>query len=345
MQLSMNRNHSVFFTLISVLILAVMSCSESTDDETTSIGNWTKTTPFKGRPRSGAIAFTIGSKAYVGLGYDGDDYLQDFYVYDIDLGYWETKQSFPGLPRERAVAFSVNGKGYVGLGYNREEDKEELGDFWRYDPDTDTWTEVAAFGGTARYNAIGFAIGSKAYVGTGYDGDKYNGDMWEFDAVNNIWREIASFPGEKIESGFSFALNEKGYVAGGRNNGLYNTDFWEFDPGVVKWTRRTPDSDESYYTEFVSAVERHDAVAVTADNYAYIIGGYSTSGTVSNSVVQFDPASYAWDTRTGFEGSARSSAVGFVLSNRIFVGTGQNGSSRYDDVWEFKPDDAYDDSY
>ena len=98
-----------FFALSSVV--AFQSCSDTTDEETESLGNWTKTTPFKGRPRSGAIAFTIGSKAFVGLGYDGDEYINDFYVYDIAMGYWETKTSFPGVARERAVAFSINGKG------------------------------------------------------------------------------------------------------------------------------------------------------------------------------------------------------------------------------------------
>lgn len=343
MPLSMNKISS-FKNFIVVLLVVLASCSSSSDDETTTIGNWTKTTPFKGRPRSGAVSFTIGSKAYVGLGYDGDEYIQDFYVYDISLGYWETKQSFPGVARERAVAFSVNGKGYVGLGYNRDADKEELGDVWEYNPDTDTWTQVAGFGGTARYNAIGFSIGSKAYVGTGYDGDKYNSDMWEFDVANNSWTEIASFPGEKIESGYSFVIGEKGYVAGGRNNGLYNTDFWEFDPSEMKWTKHTPSSDAAYYSEFVNAVERHDAVALTANNYAYVIGGFSTSGAVDNAVFQFDASNYTWNQRSSYEGAARSSAVGFVLDNRIFTGTGQNGSSRFDDIWEFKPDDAYDES-
>lgn len=328
-----------------ILLLFFISCSESSDDETSSIGDWVKTTPFKGRPRSGAIVFTIGSKAYVGLGYDGDDYLSDFYVYDVALGYWETRASFPGVMRESAVAFSIDGKGYVGLGYNREEDNEELGDFWKYDPDADEWTQVSSFGGTARYNAVAFAIGSKAYVGTGYDGDKYNGDFWEYDAADDLWKEIASFPGEKIESGFAFVLGTKGYVAGGRNNGLYNDDFWEFDPQTSSWTSRAPDDDDSYYDEFSSAVRRNDAIAITIDGYAYVIGGYSSDGAIENAVYQFDPSTNVWDDRTSFEGTARQQAVGFVLEGRAFVGTGLNGSRRFDDVWEFRPDQEYDESY
>ncbi len=344
---SINRTsrNGIGSLLMFVFLILSFSCSESTDDESSSIGNWSKTTPFKGRPRSGAISFTIGSKAYVGLGYDGDEYVGDFYVYDLDLGYWETKTSFPGTLRERAVSFSIDGKGYVGLGYNREEDKEELGDFWQYDPATDVWTQLSSFGGTARYNAVAFVLGSTAFVGTGYDGNKYNGDFWEYDVVNDEWNEIASFPGEKIEAGFSFVIGDQAYVAGGRNNGLYNTDFWAFDAESRTWTNKTPDDDESYYDEFEDAVMRHDAVAITIDGYAYIVGGYGSGGAVENAVYQFDPSANSWDDRTSFEGAARQQAIGFVLGGRAFVGTGFNGSSRFDDIWEFKPSEEYDDSY
>ena len=42
-------------------------------------------------------------------------------------------------------------------------------DFWEYDPSTNTWTQKADFGGTARNWAVGFSIGNKGYIGTGYD--------------------------------------------------------------------------------------------------------------------------------------------------------------------------------
>ena len=41
-------------------------------------------------------------------------------------------------------------------------------DFWEYDPAANTWTQKADFGGTARDGAVGFSIGSKGYIGTGY---------------------------------------------------------------------------------------------------------------------------------------------------------------------------------
>jgi N-acetylneuraminic acid mutarotase len=322
-----------------------MGCSSS-DDSTDVLGNWTKVTPFKGRPRGAAISFTIGNKVYVGLGYDGDEYLSDFYVFDIDKGYWESKKAFPGTLRERAVAFSVDGKGYVGLGYNRDLKTEELKDFWQYDPATDTWKEIISFGGTARYNAIGFSIGSKGYVGTGFDGNEYNGDFWQFDPVDSAWTEVNSYPGEKIEAGLAFVVDNKAYICTGRNNLQYNNDFWEFDPtgSEIVWTKRSPDDSESDYDEFKLAVRRHDAVAFTMDNKAYIVGGISSSGAADKTVYEFNATTLNWAKKTSYEGAARSKAVAYVLNGRAFVGTGQNAGSYFDDVWEFKPNEEEDEN-
>jgi N-acetylneuraminic acid mutarotase len=334
--------------LLMAMTMIFCSCSEPTDDGSSTAGDWTRSTPFKGRPRSGAVVFTTGTKAFVGLGYDGDEYLSDFYSYDINTGFWEEMDAFPGTGRERAVAFAIDGRGYLGLGYNRDQDSEELGDFWEFNPDAaegSQWKSVADFEGTARYNAISFAVDGLGYVGTGYDGDTYNSDFFQYNPIANEWSEIKSYPGEKIEGGLAFVIDNKAYVCTGRNNGLHSTDFWEFNPEGVTWTKRTPASDDADYDDFVSAVKRHDATALVVNNKAYLLNGYGSSGALDKTCYVFDPADLSWDNRTSFEGSARSLAIAFVLNGKAFTGTGQSGTSRFDDIWEFHPDDTYDEEY
>jgi N-acetylneuraminic acid mutarotase len=325
---------------VAAILITILSCDDSSGDETIT-GNWVKVSPFKGRPRSGAVTFTVDNVAFVGLGYDGDAYLGDFYSYNAGEGYWESRTSFPGTFRERAVAFSIGTKGYVGLGYNRKVDNEELGDWWEYDTEHDTWTQLSDFAGTARYNAVAFAIGSKGYVGTGYDGNNYNNDFWEYNPVTDGWTEIKSYPGEKIEEGLAFVLFEKGYVCAGRNNGLYNNDFWEYDPSTTTWTKRSPSSSDSDYSYFTSAVRRHDAAVITTEGKAFIVGGIASTGVVDASVYEFNVATYGWSRKTSFEGSPRSVAVAFTLDDQLFYGTGVNGSRRYDDIWKFNPTESY----
>src|SRR5690606_19621323 len=328
--------------LIIGLLLLFFGCYEEEESpEEELLGNWTKVTPFKGRPRAGTVTFTIDSKAFVGLGYDGDEYLSDFYSYDVAEGFWQSRKPFPGVSRERAVTFTLNGKGYIGLGYNREQDTRELGDFWEYDPSTDTWTQLPDFGGSARYGAVSFVVGSRAFVGTGYDGGGYNSDMWEFDPTTGEWQEVQGYPGEKIGRGASFVIGSQAYLCSGRNNGMRVLDFWEFDPEGMSWKRLTKSSSHDDYTDFKLAVQRHDAVTFTIGNYAYIMGGI-TSGASGKSIFEYRPDEDEWVQKTDFEGSGRSLASAFVLDGRAFVGTGQNGSNYYDDVWEFKPFEEYD---
>jgi len=49
----------------------------------------------------------------------------------------------------------------------------------------DAWTQKADFGGTAREQAVGFFIGSKGYIGTGWDGINVYKDFWEYDPATN----------------------------------------------------------------------------------------------------------------------------------------------------------------
>jgi N-acetylneuraminic acid mutarotase len=338
----LNRKQISTLLLSILLVFVAGSCSEDTSSDE-DLGNWVQSPYYEGQPRSGSVSFVIGDKAYVGLGYDGDDYFTDFFAYDPERGVWDDVAEFPGDARERAVAFSLNGKGYVGLGYNRDLDTEELKDFWEYDPQTDTWTPIANFSGTARYNAVAFSIGDLGYVGTGYDGNYYRSDFFSYNPDNNTWTEVANFPGGKREEAVAVVHEDKAYFCTGRNNGIYAADIWVFDPNATKvWNEVTPDDDEDYYDEFATAVKRHDACAFVLHDRIYITTG--STGSATQSVYEFNPVSGYWDSKTAFEGSERYRGVAFTINNRAFVGLGQNSSRRWDDFWEFFPEDEYEDA-
>lgn len=350
--------------LIPLMLFCVTfsSCNEDDDDDV--MGDWGIVADFGGAPRSGAVQFTIGDKVYVGLGYnpgvDDSEYVQngyfnDVYVFDGNNGNWTRIALFPGDRRERAVAFSINGVGYVGLGYNRERATKELRDIWKYDPVADEWEKMdAEFLGSARHSAVAFTIESKGYVGTGMDdAGNYNGDFYQYDPGSDTWTIIESLKGRKRERAFAFVIGSKAYVGGGLNNDSYTTDFFEFDPAKLgttdgPWTSlENTDDDDNNYDEYIAAVQRYDAVTMVLNDKgrAYVATGV-TGGAVSGTVYEFNPDGAEWTEMTSYEGFARSLAVGFVAHDRIYLGTGQNNSSRYDDIWEFDPEaDDDDDQY
>ena len=185
------------------------------------------------------MGFSIGTKGYVGTGYNGA-LRKDFWEFDPDANTWTQKADFAGGPSLGAVGFSIGGKGYVGTGDSSLYGLNYYQNFWEYDPDSDTWIQKADFGGTARVGAIGFSIGSKGYLGTGYDGALRN-DFWEYNPSTNTWMQKADC-GEVPRSGaIGFSIGSKGFIrmGHGTNGPYYYNDILEFDPDGNTWTQKS----------------------------------------------------------------------------------------------------------
>lgn len=331
------KNYSKIFALaVFFPLLMISACSE--DEEEELLGNWIERSDFEGKTRSSSVAFSIGEKAYVGTGFNGsdDEYYVDFWRYDAELNFWQKVADFPGTARSSAVAFSIDGKGYVGTGYDGDD---ELGDFWQYDPESNSWTQKADFGGSARRSAVGFGLDGKGYIGTGYDGSDLK-DFWQYNPQNDSWTQIPSLGGSKRKDGVAFVIGNTAYVGTGIHNGAYETDFWALSADEVgseefPWQQLEDlDYDDDY------TIVREGAVGFSMSNRGYVATG--NSGYTSGTIWEYVPGSDFWQERTSLEGSSRVDAVAFTINDRAFVTIGRNGSTYYDDVWEFYPLKDYD---
>ncbi len=317
-------------------IIVITGCTKTEDDDTT-LGNWVERSSFNGYARSDAIAFTIDGKAYMGTGYDGSDYLKDFWQYDPSLNAWIQKADFSGTARSAAVGFSVSGNGYIATGY---DGINYLKDCWKYNPDSNTWEQVSDFGGSARYGATAFSVNNKGYITTGYS-KRYLKDFWEYDPTTDSWTSKISMGGSKRMFATTFVINDIAYLVGGTNNGSTVDDFWAFDPSTETWTRKrdiTDDDDDATYDDDYTTIARSNAVVFTVGDTAYLVTGETPS--LTSDVWQYDPEKDLWKERNSFDGTTRVGAVGFSVNNRGFIATGgsvSGGSTVYDDLWEFQP--------
>ncbi|POY40708.1 galactose oxidase [Flavobacterium alvei] len=321
--------------LATILIaLFFVSCSNS-DDTVELVGNWIKKSSFDGPARSSSASFVIGNYAYVATGYTGDVYLNDLWAYNSDGDYWEQKADFIGVKRSAASAFELGGKGYVGLGY---DGSSRLKDFYEYDPTTNTWTQKADFAGTARYGAVGFQVADKAYFGTGYDGN-YLKDFYQYNPTTNAWTLSSGFGGNKRRNATVFVINDKAYLATGTSNNVLQYDFWEFNGATEVWTKKrdidkaTDDDDDNEYNEDYQIL-RANASSFVLNNLGYVVCGDN-----STTIWQYNPGTDLWTEKTSLEASGRIDAVGLAINNRGFIMLGRSGTSYFDDLWEFLPND------
>lgn len=326
----MNRLKKMLALSIIFLGTFLVSCSHDDDDDDL-VGNWLQRSSFDGPARSSASSFIIGNLVYVTTGYTGDDYLKDLWVYNPEGDFWEQKADFIGIKRSSASAFALNDKGYVGLGY---DGTNRLKDFYEYNPVTNTWTQKADFAGTARYGAVGFQVAGRGFFGTGYDGN-FLKDFYEYSPGSDSWTVSNGFGGNKRRNATVFVIDDRAYLGTGTNNNVNQIDFWEFNGTTGIWTKkRDIDSgDDDEYNEDYRVIRSNAA------SFAINGIGYVATGDNGASVWQYDPSTDLWSEKTVLEASGRNDAIGFSINGRGFVMLGKQGTTYFDDLLEFKPND------
>src|SRR5438876_119434 len=147
-----------FYSLLAVFFIGVACHAQAPN-------TWVQKANFGGAARWGVVGFNIGTKGYIGTGYDGSIFYNDFWEWDQATNTWSQKTNFGGIARDGSVGFSIGTKGYIGIGNYYNGTFVRCIDFWEYDQGSNTWTQKANFGGTARLEATGFSIGTKGYIG------------------------------------------------------------------------------------------------------------------------------------------------------------------------------------
>jgi N-acetylneuraminic acid mutarotase len=210
------------------------------------------------------------------------------------------------------------------------------------------WIELSDFEGVPRSDAVGFTIGDKGYVGTGYDGTDRLNDFWEYDTERNTWMQKADFPGAARNGAVGFGTDTRGYIGTGYDGIKKLKDFWEFNPDSNIWVQKA---------DFGGSA-RYGAVGFVINNKCYIGTGYD--GKYLKDFWEYDPESDMWNQKVSVGGSKRKDAVGFVIYGKGYICTGINNGAYGDDFWEYDPatdtwtekrsisnatDDDFDDDY
>ncbi|CAN5621294.1 hypothetical protein BH11BAC1_BH11BAC1_24960 [soil metagenome] len=69
------------------------------------------------------------------------------------------------------------------------------------------------------------------------------------------------------------------------------------------------------------------------------LGAATSSGPLYNDLYEYDPSNDTWTARANYPGVIRSSAVGFTIGSKGYVGLGNNNliNANYSDFYEFDP--------
>jgi hypothetical protein len=191
------------------------------------------------------------------------------------------------------------------------------------------WTQKADFGEVIRSDAVGFSIGAKGYMGTGFNTGEYK-DFWEYDPSSNSWTQKADIGIYQRSSAVGFSIGSKGYIGTGTAFWISTNrtkDFWEYDPSSNTWTQKAD----------FGGTSRTGAVGFSIGTKGYI--GTGLSYTYEKDFWEYDPSSNTWTQKADFGGfgSQRTEAVGFSIGTKGYIGTGYYSNYSLSDFWEYNP--------
>lgn len=244
-------------------------------------GQWTQLPDFPGSARDDAAAFAIGTDVYVGTGMEvGWTLTNDWYHYDGSSMQWSTVASLPATPRQYCSAFVLDDPndnfGYLFGGLDANGPLNEL---WRYDPGSDSWTQMASLPGEARYAAVAFRGG---YIATGLlDGGSATNELWQYDPDTDSWQQLASVPGTARHRACGMGLNGLAIVGGADTAYHALDDCWTYDRSTDTWSAcaSLPEG-------------RYGAMCGLAAYSNLVLGGATDPSTIVDTGFEFDLTSW-----------------------------------------------------
>lgn len=240
--------------------------------------------------RGWAFAFTIGPKAYVCGGANGDpsNLMKDLWEYNSDSNVWTKKADMPKA-LDGGFAFSLGGKGYIGCGFNGTY---MVSDFYEYDPEKNEWRALNDYPGGMLLFPSSFVINEKAYV-VGGAGTAETGSLYRYEPSTDTWTSLADFPGELRQAGAAFTLANIGYYGGGMQG--YTTtfrDIWSYDPEKDLWSNTGMELPHQY-TAWITATGSGPS-SIGAPQWAVFVAG---AGFI-NSQLEFTSKTFIFTPQT-----------------------------------------------
>ena len=194
---------------------------------------WFQLSSFIGDGRNHPAMVVVNNKIYVGCGSNDNGNLGDWWEYDIIADSWSQKSDIIGYNRHHPFYFGIGDYAYVGFGHgstfgpgsNPNSNNYIYNDFYRYNPQNNSWTQLSNFPSEARVAGTQFSYEGKGYILSG-DGDDHNplsyGEFWQYDPTNDSWTQLPSHPGDAIWAPGSFVIGCDAYFLLGENNNYNN---------------------------------------------------------------------------------------------------------------------------
>jgi hypothetical protein len=213
----------------------------------------------------------------IGLGSDGEKYLNDFWFFDFNTIKWD-KYDGPLNSREQAAFIfdESNGFLYIHGGYG---DNGTLNDLWKFNLVDKTWVRLTD--GPQLKGHRGFIYNNELYFICGEENGIFLDTIYKYNITNDVWELYDRIGLYRTEISIGI-INDKVYIYGGRDDSGYLSEIWEYD--IITKTKVQKTSD---------VVGKANSSYLVKDNKLVIYGGITDIG-AENELKEYDPISDSW---------------------------------------------------
>ncbi len=238
----------------------------------TNIADYPETTMDAG----GAL---VDGKLYSFGGFDGFANTRRAFVYDPVRMSWSPIRQLPVLGLENPAVAAIDGKIYITGGWNVDGSNSDR--TWRYDPATDSYTELAA-------QPLGLAASGRVvlddalYTVGGCRSTCTFTQVQKYDPATDSWTQVADYP-EPIAHVACGPIGEAIYCAGGiSTTGTRNS--YVYEPDADSWTPIASLPIDLWGMGYTAAGDR-----------LLVSGGVTQSGNaVTNRSLAYSPVTNSW---------------------------------------------------
>lgn len=243
-----------------------------------------------------------------------------FFKYNPVEDSWEQLNDYPGPNRGLGMGTQYEGKAYFGFG--NDASLSYLNDFWEYDPQTDTFTELPSCGCLPRFHPAIVGHNGKIYVGMGDNDTGDLDDWWSYDIQTQQWEQKESIPGIRHHPYF-FSIGEYIYVGGG-----HDSNWYQYNPIEDDWSL------------IVSLDDRVAGTQFSFNGKGYALSGTSTNhGTFSTGEFwEYDPIADSWTELDPHPGKSKWAPASFSIDDYAYIMTGKFDDDDSNSMYRYKFD-------
>jgi hypothetical protein len=232
---------------------------------------------------------------------EGTRFFNDIWAFDLAVNTWTELTPADPKPSPRYGAVSALDPQSMHMAvFAGFTDAGRFGDTWRYDLESNAWTQIFVDEGPGRrclHSASYDQAGRRMII---YGGQRSGalGDIWAFDFQANTWTDWTpadSPPGRYFTAHVYDAAQNRAVVFGGNLGGSRSNEVWAFDDQAKTWQLLVPQG--------IPPSARDGAMAIMspAEGRMVVFGGGGSGSTYFSEVWSLDelspPASTAIEER------------------------------------------------